>query len=49
MALDNEQIVRNAYQIAEVRDIAGWVAARPRTVNSGSSPDGCDSHPHTTG
>ena len=27
MALDNEQIVRNAYQIAEVKDIAGWVAA----------------------
>jgi ketosteroid isomerase-like protein len=27
MALDNEQIVRNAYQVAEVKDIAGWVGA----------------------
>jgi ketosteroid isomerase-like protein len=27
MALDNEQIVRQAYQIAEDKDMAGWVAA----------------------
>jgi ketosteroid isomerase-like protein len=27
MALDNEQIVRNAYQVAEVKDIAGWIGA----------------------
>ena len=27
MPLNNEQIVRNAYQIAEVKDIAAWVAA----------------------
>ncbi|HEY2577165.1 MAG TPA: nuclear transport factor 2 family protein [Streptosporangiaceae bacterium] len=27
MALDNEQIVRNAYQIAEDKDMAGWAAA----------------------
>jgi steroid delta-isomerase-like uncharacterized protein len=27
MALDNEQIVRQAYKIAEDKDIAGWVAA----------------------
>jgi len=27
MALDNEQIVRRAYQIAEDKDMAGWVAA----------------------
>jgi ketosteroid isomerase-like protein len=27
MALDNEKIVRNAYQVAEVKDLDGWVAA----------------------
>jgi steroid delta-isomerase-like uncharacterized protein len=27
MALDNEQIVRQAYKVAEEMDIAGWVAA----------------------
>jgi ketosteroid isomerase-like protein len=27
MAVDNEQIVRRAYQIAEDKDMAGWVAA----------------------
>jgi steroid delta-isomerase-like uncharacterized protein len=27
MALDNEQIVRQAYKIAEDKDMAGWVAA----------------------
>jgi len=27
MALDNEQIVRTAYQIAEDKDMAGWAAA----------------------
>jgi ketosteroid isomerase-like protein len=27
MALDNEQIVRQAYQIAEVKDLQRWVAA----------------------
>ena len=27
MALDNEQIVRQAYQIAEVKDLQGWVDA----------------------
>jgi ketosteroid isomerase-like protein len=27
MALDNEQVVRRAYQIAEDKDMAGWVAA----------------------
>jgi steroid delta-isomerase-like uncharacterized protein len=27
MTLDNEQIVRKAYQIAEDKDMAGWVAA----------------------
>jgi ketosteroid isomerase-like protein len=27
MALDNEQIVRQAYQIAEDKDLEGWVAA----------------------
>jgi ketosteroid isomerase-like protein len=27
MALDNEQIVRKAYQIAEDKDLKGWVAA----------------------
>jgi ketosteroid isomerase-like protein len=27
MTLDNEQIVRKAYQIAEDRDLEGWVAA----------------------
>ena len=27
MALDNEQIVRKAYQIAEDKDLEGWVAA----------------------
>jgi ketosteroid isomerase-like protein len=27
MALDNEQIVRKAYQIAEDKDMAGWAAA----------------------
>ena len=27
MPLDNEQIVRRAYQIAEDKDMAGWVAA----------------------
>ena len=27
MALDNEQIVRKAYQIAEDKDLAGWAAA----------------------
>ena len=25
--MDNEQIVRNAYRIAEIKDIAGWLAA----------------------
>jgi ketosteroid isomerase-like protein len=27
MTLDNEQIVRKAYQIAEDKDLKGWVAA----------------------
>jgi steroid delta-isomerase-like uncharacterized protein len=27
MTLDNEQIVRRAYQVAEDKDMAGWVAA----------------------
>jgi ketosteroid isomerase-like protein len=27
MALDNEQLVRKAYQIAEDKDVAGWSAA----------------------
>ena len=27
MTLDNEQIVRKAYQIAEAQDLEGWVAA----------------------
>jgi ketosteroid isomerase-like protein len=27
MALDNEQLVRRAYQLAEDKDMAGWVAA----------------------
>lgn len=27
MALDNEQIVRRAYAIAEVKDLQGWVDA----------------------
>jgi ketosteroid isomerase-like protein len=27
MTLDNEQIVRKAYQIAEDKDLEGWVAA----------------------
>src|SRR5260370_12145660 len=27
MAMDNEQVVLRAYQIAEVKDMAGWVAA----------------------
>jgi ketosteroid isomerase-like protein len=27
VALDNEQIVRNAYQVAEVKNLEGWVAA----------------------
>jgi ketosteroid isomerase-like protein len=27
MALDNEQLVRDAYQIAEDKDMAGWAAA----------------------
>ena len=27
MTLDNEQLVRKAYQIAEDKDMAGWVAA----------------------
>jgi ketosteroid isomerase-like protein len=27
MTLDNEQIVRQAYKIAENKDMAGWVAA----------------------
>ena len=27
MALDNEQIVRKAYQIAEDKDLKGWAAA----------------------
>ena len=27
MALDNEQIVRQAYKIAENKDLEGWVAA----------------------
>jgi ketosteroid isomerase-like protein len=27
MSLDNEQIVRKAYQIAEDKDLKGWVAA----------------------
>lgn len=27
MTLDNEQTVRKAYQIAEDRDLEGWVAA----------------------
>ena len=27
MTLDNEQIVRKAYQIAEGKDLEGWVAA----------------------
>ncbi|MDH6108637.1 steroid delta-isomerase-like uncharacterized protein [Kitasatospora sp. MAP12-15] len=27
MSLDNEKIIRNAYQAAEERDVAGWVAA----------------------
>ena len=26
MAFDNEKIIRNAYQVAEDKDIAGWVA-----------------------
>ncbi|MGV9270066.1 nuclear transport factor 2 family protein [Kitasatospora sp. NPDC003701] len=27
MSLDNEKIIRNAYQAAEDKDVAGWVAA----------------------
>jgi steroid delta-isomerase-like uncharacterized protein len=27
MELDNEQVVRRAYQVAEAKDMAGWVAA----------------------
>jgi ketosteroid isomerase-like protein len=27
MAVDNEQVVRKAYQIAEDKDLEGWVAA----------------------
>ncbi|GAA0346342.1 nuclear transport factor 2 family protein [Streptomyces blastmyceticus] len=27
MSLDNEKIIRNAYQVAEDQDVAGWVAA----------------------
>jgi ketosteroid isomerase-like protein len=27
VALDNEQVVRNAYQVAEDKDMAGWAAA----------------------
>lgn len=27
MPLDNEKIIRNAYQLAEDQDVAGWVAA----------------------
>ncbi|GAB2723919.1 nuclear transport factor 2 family protein [Kitasatospora kifunensis] len=27
MSLENEKIIRNAYQVAEDKDVAGWVAA----------------------
>ncbi|MFI6846373.1 nuclear transport factor 2 family protein [Kitasatospora sp. NBC_00085] len=27
MSLENEKIIRNAYQVAEEQDVAGWVAA----------------------
>ncbi|MCX4586338.1 nuclear transport factor 2 family protein [Streptomyces sp. NBC_01481] len=27
MSLDNEKIIRSAYQVAEEQDVAGWVAA----------------------
>ena len=27
MSFDNEKIIRNAYQIAEDKDVAGWIAA----------------------
>ena len=27
MSFDNEKIIRNAYQIAEEKDVAGWIAA----------------------
>ena len=30
MALDNEQLVRKAYQIAEDKDMAAWSAALDR-------------------
>ena len=39
MTLDNEQIVRQAYKIAENKDLEGWVAAsRPehRSVDDSS-------------
>ncbi|MFF3002766.1 nuclear transport factor 2 family protein [Kitasatospora sp. NPDC057940] len=27
MSLENEKIIRNAYQVAEEQDVAGWIAA----------------------
>jgi hypothetical protein len=38
MALGNEQIIRRAYQLGEGIDMAGWVAASPRTAPLPMSP-----------
>jgi hypothetical protein len=38
MALDNEQIIRRAYQLGEDMDMAAWVAASPRTAPLPMSP-----------
>ncbi|MEZ0094870.1 nuclear transport factor 2 family protein [Streptacidiphilus sp. EB129] len=42
MSLDNEKIIRNAYQAAEDQDVAGWVAA---FTEDGTFTD--ESIPHT--
>jgi hypothetical protein len=38
MALDNEQIIRRMYQLAEDMDMAAWVAASPRMAPLPMSP-----------
>ncbi len=42
MSLDNEKIIRHAYQVAEDKDVAGWVAA---FTEDGTFTD--ESIPHT--
>jgi hypothetical protein len=34
MSLGNEQIIRKTYQIAEAKDVDGWVTALPMTALS---------------